>query len=465
MFHELESTAAGTYSRNRAFIRLTKEYAYWRAGWSGRPEDFAVFLHEYAHYLHNFSTGAGITEFLYELETVQLFLMTVGRDGTSQGIASLSPRWQEHYRLLQHLRGFLRGDFHLPLIARQLHRRSPHIQYVEHELREETFHFPEQPPTVVGGVTLTLEMSSQSSEATRHAVKFGSSMVMEGAAFELECLHLDGQGIDTQPHVSRVPPVPYTVARRVLEGITGLEWSHAQCIKACLLALNGTDAGSALIDIAQRVRAESAPLDDVLASMGAIAHAAFEDGLIRQLYEAVSVKLRALAERPLLAVAIKQFERDIRAYVSARQADPFFELRLAKVTPGSPALHAIFSMFPPCMVQVDDPLSAHPAPLEYIWGQASNPALVDSIAGYQTMMDFALAHASTGFGPTSMLKPRKCPFSPSCSLPTRVTTPEICEQTPWRAFDSESPALCWYGAGVGVSRGAVGVGSVANKDR
>ena len=151
--------------------------------------------------------------------------------------------------------------------------------------------------------------------------------------------------------------------------------------------------------------------------------------------------------------------------MSARQADPFFELRLASVTPGSPALHAIFSMFPPCMVQVDDPLSSHPSPLEYIWGQASNPGLVDSIAGYQTMMDFAQAHASTGFGPTSTLEPRKCPFAPSCSLPTRVTTAEICEQTPWRTFDADSPALCWYGAGVAVSRGAVGVVSVANEER
>ena len=117
------------------------------------------------------------------------------------------------------------------------------------------------------------------------------------------------------------------------------------------------------------------------------------------------------------------------------------------------------------MVQVDDPLSSHPSPLEYIWGQASNPGLVDSIAGYQTMMDFAQAHASTGFGPTSTLEPRKCPFAPSCSLPTRVTTAEICEQTPWRTFDADSPALCWYGAGVAVSRGAVGVVSVANEER
>lgn len=148
---------AGTYSPNRAFIRLTKACVYWQPGWSGRPEDFAVFLHEYAHYLHNFSTGAGVNYFLYELETVQLFLMTVGPDGTSKGISALEPRWQEHYRLLQQLRGRLRGDFHLPPLARQMHRRSPQIQYVGHDAREETFRFPEQSPTVVGGVTLTLK--------------------------------------------------------------------------------------------------------------------------------------------------------------------------------------------------------------------------------------------------------------------------------------------------------------------
>lgn len=132
----------GKNSRNRAFIRLTKAWVYWQPGWSGQPEDIAAFLHEYAHYLHNFSTGAGVNDFLYELETDQLLLMTVGSGGTSKGISALEPRWKEHYRLLRQLRGRLRGDFHLPPLARQMHRRSPQIQYVGHDAREETLRSP-----------------------------------------------------------------------------------------------------------------------------------------------------------------------------------------------------------------------------------------------------------------------------------------------------------------------------------
>ena len=136
---ELESSYAGSYSPNRAFIRLNKQSAFWKSGVSSSPKEYAIFLHEYTHYLHNFSTIAGISDFLHELRAAQFFLMTVGDDGTSEGWSDLGKSAQEDYDATQQLRGVLRGDFGLPDQA-AIHRKDVRLDYVEHELTQTIFH-------------------------------------------------------------------------------------------------------------------------------------------------------------------------------------------------------------------------------------------------------------------------------------------------------------------------------------
>jgi hypothetical protein len=452
-YHRLESGAAGTYAPNRAFIRLQKASAFWKVGWSGTSADYAVFLHEYMHYLHNFSTGAGITELVYEMSAAQIFLMTVGPDGKSGGLDMLAPWLQEQYRALQKMRHILRGDYRLPREA-QIHSRNVDARYVGHLINRETIDFPRQAPALISRANVQLEVHSDSAEPTRHTLQLGSFVVMESVAFELECFHLEQRGADIQHHALNVPLAPYKVGRCLLEGITGTAWSHAQCVKACLLALQATDAGFALIDIAERVRLDPAGNDEVLEDIAKNIGRWMDAGAMSALTVAVANQINAFSVRPLFAKAMGQFEQQITAYMTARVVSPFLELALASADVASPELYGFFEQFPPCVVQVLDFQSEEPMPLEYIWGKAVDSDLVDSLAGYHAMMDFALAHCAIGLAPTTALQARHCPFIASCTLPTRVNQPDVCTFTPWRAFDPSSISLCWYGAGVGASRGA-----------
>lgn len=451
-YHEMESGIAGTYAPNRSLIRLQKASAFWEKDWAGTPEAYAVFLHEYAHYLHNYSTGAGVTELIYEMSIAQIFMMTVDASGHSRGIEILDPWLQKHYQSLQEFRRIVRGNYHLPPGA-AIHRRSSKIRYVSHEISIECIKFPKQGNTEIERVTVEVEVGSSSAEPTKHIIELGSSMVMEGVAFELECFHLERRGVNIEAYAVNAPPAPYKIARRVLEGITGSTLSHSQCIKACLLALQSTNPGYALVDVANRMRRAPEAPDKALDAIAANVCGWMQTDAISALLAALCDQTRVFSARPLLTRSMNWFEQQIRTYMAARVKTPFFELDLGNLDVASQGLYAFFERFPPCAVQIIDEQSSLPAPLAYVWGQAVDVDLVDSLAGYHAMMDFALAHCSTGLGSTASARMRKCPFNESCSLPTKQTSPDVCMKTPWRTFDPSVAQQCWYGAGVGASRG------------
>lgn len=446
---ELESSEAGVYSPNRAFIRLNKQSAFWKPEVSSSPTDYAVFLHEYTHYLHNFSTSAGISDFLYELRAAQYFLMTVGVDGTSAGLSDLEDAAQQEYSATQRLRGALRGNFKLPAHA-AIHRTGIELEYVRHAITETTFHFPSQ-EVRVDLVELDLRVTSASAEPSVIKVSFGTMLLTEGVAFELECLYLERRHHDIRAYQKGVKPMPYMVARRVLEGMTGRYISHDLCIKACLLALQATDAGAHFFEIAGRLR-DAPDMESVITRLAGETKQSLKSSLPR-LATAVDESTDPFTGRSLIRAATGHLARTAIAYMTERTVDVFFELELVKSDPKSHELNAFLSRFPPCMIQVLDPGSTEPNALEFAIPMKVDSAFVDSLAAYHSMMHFGLAHFAQNLGSTDSLKPKACPFLSSCSLPLKLSRPDICEVKPWESFDPHSQTICWYAAGVAVARG------------
>jgi hypothetical protein len=451
-FHELEAGQAGAYATNRAFIRLQKRCAFWHPENVVSHENYAIFLHEYLHYLHNFSTGAGISDFLHEINVAQWFVTTVGADGTSAGMDALDEESRTKYHAMQRLRHILRGDYNLPIDAR-IHQRDVEIKYLGHSLTAQTISFPPTQNLTVDEVRLDLCVSSASAESTRHTVSFGTFMVMESAAFLLESLYLEKNAADLERHAKGVAPVPYKVARCVLEGIAGRKLPNEICMKACILALYSSEAGASFVHIANVLRDARTSPDEVVAEIAKQQSDEFKKRQAGPLADALREQLKGFADRPLFSPAMKRFDESISKYVAARTADPFFELKLIDFEQGSASLYEFFQAFPPCAVQVLDGESDEPDPLEYVGGQEIDSAIVDSLSGYYAMMDYALAHSAAGLAPTANARSRCCPYARSCSLPARKATPEICESQPWQTFDPTSKELCWYAAGVGASRG------------
>lgn len=118
----LDAGALGSYLTNQGLIKLSRDASFWLEENEPTLARFGVFLHEYAHFLHNFSTVAGIYEFVSQVRLLKLFMHTVGASGRSHGSSALNAGEQQELAAVTEWHRHLAGDMKQPYSA--LHRRS-----------------------------------------------------------------------------------------------------------------------------------------------------------------------------------------------------------------------------------------------------------------------------------------------------------------------------------------------------
>lgn len=138
-YPELEerfSTAAGLYVTDLALIRLSRDESYWAEGNEPTLRRLAVFVHEYAHYLHNFSTVTGVYGFVTSMRRLRLFAHTVPKEGRSEGSQVLEPDELLEYQGTQQLRGHMAGDLKIDAGIKREAKRGFEVLGWDFETRE-----------------------------------------------------------------------------------------------------------------------------------------------------------------------------------------------------------------------------------------------------------------------------------------------------------------------------------------
>ena len=442
---ELRSGALGRYIPNRAFISIDKRFAFWKNGVEVSDRDYAVFLHEYVHYLQNFATISGLTDFIAEVEASRAVARTIGISGLSEGRSVLDEEELASYDVRHAARQRMRGDAALGGVAAVFGGEYA-MSYLGWK--------KESVKVGVGAMQMDVEvakvglrLTGPRAEPVEVSVELGSHLLNEGMAYELESMYLAACGELAHP----VPAMPYTFARLVLEGIIGRELSHEVCIKVCLLGLQSSFSGPAFLERAEAIARSDLSVEAFLDEEAEQAKRWWgqtSDELVGAFKEAI----RQYSKRPLLALAMESLVSRVVGFVSQRRGDPFFELALAGPKEQS---RRLVRRYPPCVIQVQHKDPNIPDPLEYIAGQAIDEDLANSFAIFHSMMDYCIAHAKKGLAPTSALADRPCPFLTSCSLPMKEDDPWMCETRPWQQFNLEQGRSCWYAAGVASARARV----------
>ncbi len=111
----LASKNLGSYARNRSLIRLGRDTSFWNADNEPSLHRLAVFLHEYLHFVHNFSTISGIYDFVVQLRLGRIYVNTTDVSGRCRGEPSLSTTSLDEVRGLLTWRKHLRGEAMPPL--------------------------------------------------------------------------------------------------------------------------------------------------------------------------------------------------------------------------------------------------------------------------------------------------------------------------------------------------------------
>lgn len=445
LLEEQFSGVAGTYLTDLALIRLGKDESYWSDQNKPTLDRLAVFIHEYAHYLHNFSTFSGLQGFVTSLRRFRLFVNTVDASGRSQGSGVLKPEDLAEYRGAMQLRKHLAGALGMSHTFRSASRGS---------FRIVDWKFDAQHALLASQALKLLRVSVQvragSPEATiEESFALGSHVLSESLAWEMERILFETQGADLST-LERVAAWPYKFARRFLEHATQSAVASEVVAKIALLALQSTDPGVSFVELAGTLRDRGARSPEEVVETARLQFHTF--AIAKQ--EAIAVALRKevepFASRVPLRRSFTTMVESAIQLVSVRVQHPFFEIDVMQDKGGGGLVEMIKS-FPPCPI-----IHATAWGEEIFYISDAEPQAADSISlgVTQAAMQFAAQHYRDAvIISTDQVSPFRCRFFGSCSAPQTKEAPVRCTQRPWESFDAAGGEQCWYGHGVSMTRG------------
>lgn len=450
----LRGVTLGSYARNHSLIRLGRDSSFWHPQNEPTLHRLAVFLHEYLHFTHNYSTVVGLYDFFVQLRLARLYCSTVDKVGTSHGEHVLSPDARaEASNVLEwrrHLRGTIGRDAMGAL--RQAKSHPPFLR-AQHSSSKLTI----GPQTIeVHGVIAVFDTSRLGAGPASIEVLLGGEVLMEGCAVEAECLLYERSGASADDVRKQVPPYPYLTARAIFEGIAGFIPTSGFLCRVCVLALQSTDPGDAFVQLAEACKSAGPRADEARLVAGFVSNSRgiFQEAVQHILKDSLQREVEPLATRGPAGRGLRRMAEWANDLLSRRLEDEFFELAPVEATPDLAPLVAMLRSLPTCPVVQEIDASADSQELLYFSETEVPPELTQEIGAAQALFHLTDAHIVTGrFSETSLALSRACPFFKACRAPLAISEPAICERRPWESFNPTTAEGCWYGVGVACSRG------------
>lgn len=440
---ELDSSL-GIYVLNQALIRLERDVNLLTAQGSDgiSTSRLAVLCHEYAHYLHNFSTPTGAYQFVAQLRLLRLFINTVDGSGRSGGSTRLDARATTHLAACLTWFNHLKGTY--------FHSRSQdalELGSVKMDTTASANFDNQQLDLVSVQATFTASVSGKILEVGTCAI--GNTVICEGLAWEVERMVHMAMEESTDFVDKGTPQSPYKLARCLFEGITKKSPDSETMAKILLLALFSTDPGHALVAIAETIKeCGHEPIEESLRFVvNKTSTAKYIDVAIESIRSEIKgFDERGAAGRGLIALA----ERSI-ALLEARKEDLFFEIDAFKRIVEPDVLQNLISKYPPCpILQVEESSVGL-----VLVGQAHHDKTkLEELGAAQAMMQFMGSHLTmSGIVSTGQARRSPCRFFGACGLDGSSDPNGPCNSEPWTKFDPQLSVGCWYAAGVSSSLG------------
>lgn len=452
----LHSSALGVYHRNHCLIRLTQDTSFWNPANDPTPSRLAVFVHEYLHFVHNFSTVAGLYDFVAQLRLLRPFCNTVRADGRSVGGNVLDSETRREIAAILKWRTHLRGGT-VPQIKSALGRKIAHppflrFRYEEHEVKIASQSIP------CVGVVVTFDGSALSVSDIPVEISLGSEVLMEGCAVEAECIVLERTGGSADQVRACVTAYPYLTARSIFEGITGVSPSSKFLCCVCVLALQSTNPSEAFIKLANASKPEGEKMhldeDALLARFLANTSAFFNQRIEAILTQMMPLEIAPFELRGHAGRGLKRMLDWGIALFECRLEDSFFEFDALDKLPDLAPLVALLRSMPVCPVIQEVDTADNDEEIIFFSEQEMPASVMDEIGAAQSLLHFASTHLRQDgvILETPDVKNRPCFFSKACQAPLAKEKSIICKQTPWEAFAPSSGNGCWYALGVAAAR-------------
>jgi hypothetical protein len=438
------SGTAGLYATDLALIRLGRDESYWADENEPTLDRLAVFVHEYAHYLHNFSTITGVYGFLTSLRRFRLFANTVDEAGRGRGSEVLKPLEQTEYQHTTRLRTHMAGSLAMPHDLRDASREA--LEIVDWEFHTHSVTLVSQTEEL-RGVRIRIKAGDPHAQV-EGKFELGAHVLSESVAWEMERVLFESQQVDLSS-LESVPTWPYKFARRFLEHATGQPVDSRLVCRVVLLALQCTDPGVAFVHLAGALKDRGVRSFDEVIDAARLQCVSELTRILPGVIELLRKEIEPFAERRPLHRALTRLVDSAIQLLALRAERTFFEIEVVQKESGQ-ALVELIKTFPPCPIihAVDGGEE-----IFYLSDAEPDPVNAKSLGVTQTALQFAALHYRPNeILATDSVPPRPCRFFGSCRAPQAASAPERCSAQPWTSFDPSLTEQCWFGQGVAVTR-------------
>jgi len=414
----------------------------------------ATLVHEYAHFLHNFSTVVGFYDLIAQFRTSRVFLETVNAAGECKATAD---------HLLEELcqfRTHCSGQSFPPL---QYVKNRPDLEMTFNDTksieRQINLGNTSQRFTSVR-LEITVNQGPHASEKSHF--ELGSIALMEGIAWEFERIIFENAGADPIELDKGLPTFPYKVCRAFFEKSTGRTPTPSQLSRIILLALQSTDCGFAFLELTGAVADRpDADLDQIIDEK-AVAMIHYLRPRMPKLLESIDSELGQFGTTTRLAKVIGSFVEMAKKYLAMRVNEPFFELAVLEKKKGfEENANSLFRAFGAC------PILSEKTPGIRELVLVGDNRTDEEIAAWGVSVcfqDFTARHIAPGatFRGTATVPHKPCQFFGACGAQFATDHPEICTTMPWKSFDPDQKEGCWYSQAV---KSAVDLGNLARSTK
>jgi len=447
----LASKALGSYIRNRSLIRLERDTSFWKADNEPTVHRLAVFLHEYLHFVHNFSTISGVYDFVVQLRLGRIYVNATDGSGRCKGEPSLSTTSLDEVRGILAWRRHLRGEALPP---------APSILKVAGTVpkfdrwQPEPFDVELQSQRIQGtSVKVVFDVSSLPVGIKEVEFRLGTTVLTECCAFEAEALVFEKFGLSSAELRGRVSSYPYLVGRAIFEALSLRQPSSRFLCRICVLALQSTDPGHAFIDLALACASSNAPAGEECLMAWLLAQGTpFIEPIARNILgKALALELAPFLPRGRSGAGLSVMGDWCRALLERRLQEPFFELDAIGFAPDTSALIELLKSLPTCPVLHE--IDAGQDDMLF-FSESQDADLPKNIGAAQALLSLIDAHFLKGrLSSTEELYRHECSFRGVCKAQLASASPDICEFRPWEAYQPGQRELCWFASAVSDSRG------------
>lgn len=455
----MESTSLGSYMPEMMVIKIKKVIDALSDPENPRgfdnPDDFAVFFHEWLHYLHNISTLLGVSCLNCVVGTWHIFRETF-KDGYPCGSTLNSTAnndlLNKFYIALSSFRSRKNSDLWSDINKNEKDFSIKNIELLKDvAIGDEGIHF----------LRIGFYINNENHRGKVYSLDVGTHEILESIAWQLEQMLLRRLKEKLKSSSDSKPPfIPYRIGEYVIKENSRFNLSEEDVIACLLYSIQSTDPAYMLYNLLLELKSHDfRSLHDVLANR--VKEILIKnDGFLKTSFN--MHKEAFLVDDPIakgLLGIIDLFEKNI----DRRKKSPFFEMELIDGVVGDYGnYNNIINDYGGCLViqerDGDEDVLGRDLMYSFDKHQYNEHWQIFHAAFHYLKLYLRRPSGEVFFVGHDKLNPSnyyKCPFYTMCSLKLREKEPHICRTKPWEAeswYKDSIEDMCWYGFAVRQTR-------------